>query len=72
MSDEILMDMQRALGKIEGTLAGIEDKVDGVSTSVRGLDTRMRSIEIKAAGHGAAAGTVMAVGIELLKQKLGM
>lgn len=72
MSDEILMELQRAVGNIEGKLTGIEDKVDGVSSGIQGLDKRMRTIEIKAAGNGAAAGTLMAIGVEFVKQKLGM
>jgi hypothetical protein len=59
------------VGFIKGSMQGLRTDLTEIKTDVKGVDSRLRSVELRGAVHGAA-GTAVAVGIELLKQKLGL
>lgn len=60
------------VGYIKGTMQGLKTDVAEIKGDVKGVDSRLRSVELRGAANGAVAGTVVAIGIDLLKQKLGL
>jgi hypothetical protein len=66
-----LNEINRALGRIEGKIDALED----LPKRIDKIDERLRNVEVKAAKNGAIAGVVtggiVAVGIELVKAKIG-
>lgn len=66
-----LNEINRALGRIEGKIDALED----LPKRIDKIDERLRNVEVKAAKNGAIAGVVtggiVAVGIELIKAKIG-
>lgn len=66
-----LNEINRSLGRIEGKL----DDLKTLPERIDKIDERLRNVEIKAAKNGAIAGVVtggiVAVGIELVKAKIG-
>lgn len=59
------------LGQIHGKLEALEAGQAEIKTAVTSIDGRLRAVETKAAGWGALSGGVVAVGIALIKAKLG-
>ena len=66
MSEQIL----RSLGQIEGRLKGIESTQSMHTGKLDGIDGRLRKVETRAAGTGALAGGIVAVGVQLLVNKI--
>lgn len=66
-----LNEINRALGRIEGKIDALED----LPKRIDKIDERLRNVEVKAAKNGAIAGLVtggiVAVGIEIVKAKIG-
>lgn len=66
-----LNEINRALGRIEGKIDSLKDLPDRIDK----IDERLRNVEVKAAKNGAIAGLVtggiVAVGIEIVKAKIG-
>lgn len=64
------------LGEIKGKLDALHSQVGGQSDTLSAIDERLRGLEVKAARHGALYGTLSAVGVSLiiekLKQHIGM
>lgn len=68
MSDEI----QRSLGRIESTLQSLAESHAEMKADVRELNKRVGKVEISGAKYGATAGVMVAIGIDLIKSKMGM
>jgi hypothetical protein len=69
-----LAEVNRALGRIEGTLAAVADDLKGGSTRMDAHDKRIGKIENgnhRAAGFSAGVGAVFGAAIGLVAQKLG-
>jgi hypothetical protein len=69
MSDS---DIHLLLGEINGKLDMVvknQDKMDG---KIDGLSNRISTVESKAAKHGMVTGAVAAIGIAIIKGKLGV
>lgn len=59
MTPEI--EIQRALGRIEGKLDGIRDRLDRGDEETKGLDDRVTKLESRAAYYSGAAGVIGAM-----------
>ncbi len=57
------------LGEIKGKLDLVISNQDTQGAKLDGLDSRLRKVETKAAGYGAVAGGMVAVGVALLIEK---
>ena len=68
MSEEI----QRTLGRIESKLEALIDSHSEMKTDVRNLNSRVGSVEVSGAKYGATAGVIVAIGIDLIKSKMGL
>jgi hypothetical protein len=65
-------DLHLLLGEINGKLDMVvknQDKMDG---KIDGLSNRISHVESRAAKHGMITGAVAAVGVALIKGKLGV
>lgn len=72
-------EIQRSLGRIEGTLDSLKEIVEGqatkmgeITTSLRTVDARVTGLETKAGMIGAGAGAGVALVWGLIKSKLGI
>ena len=65
-------DIHFLLGEIKGKLEMVADSQTRIEQKVDGLSTRISTVETKAAKHGMITGAVAAVGVALIKGKLGV
>jgi len=56
---------------VEGRITGVEARIDRVELGLERAQLHERASSLKTAGAGAAAGSVMAAGIELFKYFAG-
>ncbi len=60
------------LGEIKGKLEMVAENQDKLGQQFDGLNTRIGKVESRAAGHGMITGAIAAVGVALIKGKLGV
>ena len=67
---------ERALGRIEGRLKGMSIEQRRQGKAIVSIDTRLGTVETQSAKYGAVSGglmaTVLLVGGEFIKKKLGI
>jgi len=72
MSEPNLNDVFHRLGNIEGTVNGMASDIKEVKATTSAMDGRLRTVEQRSATLGALSGGIVAIGVGLLKQKLGI
>jgi len=60
------------IGEIKGKLDLIIAGQDEIRRDIATLNTRLGKVEVSGAKYGATAGLLVAVGLEFVKNKLGM
>ncbi len=68
MTDENSLLLGEMKGKMDMIIAGQEE----IKQQLGRLDTRTRASEVSGARYGVTAALIMGVGIEFVKNKLGM
>ncbi len=64
--------MHLLLGEIKGKLDLVINNQEKQAEQLDGFNTRIGKVETRAAGHGMITGAIAAVGVALIKGKLGV
>ncbi len=65
-------DLHLLLGEIKGKLDMVIENQNQHGTKIDGIDNRLGNVEIKAARNGMITGGIAAIGVSLIRQKLGL
>ncbi len=65
-------DLHLLLGEIKGKLDMVIDNQESHGKKIDGIDARLGKVENKAATNGMITGGIAAIGVSLIRQKLGL